>query len=216
MQGLIDNQQVSKHKLKWKLCFTIYYFWKKNFETLLTSGEDQGFQAAGGGGGRNCCSQSRQVSTGELLSGTSFCQLLWVVRKSFANFSRTQVDTTNETGPQLGPVKIKIWSLILNRKLSRFRDVFWKVMNALRWWNISKAMRCAEIMLHICWMIPFWYQICSFYLERENFWHWYLTTRWQNKLWQSSAFGGVLLPLGHSCKLKKPSKTILSRYPLYL
>ena len=143
-------------------------------------------------------------------------QLLWVVWKCFANFSRTQVDTTNETGPQLGPVKIKIWSLILNRKLSRFRDVFWKVMNALRWWNISKAMRCAEIMLHICWMIPFWYQICSFYLERENFWNWYLTTRWQNKQRRNSAFGGVLLPLGHCYKPKKPSRPILSRYPLYL
>ena len=68
---------------------------KKNFETLLTSGEDQGFQAAGGGGGRNCCSQSRQVSTGELLSGTSFCLLnfceLWgQVLQTLAGYRWTQ------------------------------------------------------------------------------------------------------------------------------
>ena len=60
----------------------------------MTSGEDQGIQAAGGGGRRDCCSQSCQVSAGEFLCFLISvfhwsCQLVWntsVEGKSFVNF----------------------------------------------------------------------------------------------------------------------------------
>ena len=59
MQGLVDNQQVSKHNLN-SAHFRMI-FW------ILIPGEDQGFQATGGGGRGDRSSQPRQVSTGDIL-----------------------------------------------------------------------------------------------------------------------------------------------------
>ena len=66
MQGLVDNQQVSKHNLNSTFC--TFQNDCLDFETpSQIPGEDQGFQETGGGGRGDRSSQPRQVSTGDIL-----------------------------------------------------------------------------------------------------------------------------------------------------